>query len=236
MMRGLLAAELLKLKRSMAIVLMVLGPVGVVALVSVNFLLRYDYLISQYEGRLWPGLLENISALAPIAVLQGAALLASLLAGSEHRTHAWKQLLALPVTRFSVFLSKFLICAGLLLVSSALLAAGTFLLGGLLGFGWHPPVGKLLLVSFHPVLAAMAVTALQLWLSVVLRNQAIPLTVGIIGTMVGMFYFSLPDWVMWKWVMLPEASAGGRYILYGLLAGAGFLLIGAAHFGRRDVG
>ncbi|RAU99570.1 ABC transporter permease [Paenibacillus sp. YN15] len=234
MIGGLLGAELLKLKRSMAVVLAVLGPVGVVSMEAVNFVLRYDYLVKQHEGRLWQGLLGNVSGFAPIVLLQGAALLASLVAGCEHRTHAWKQLLALPVTRFGVFLAKFLACAGLLLLSSSLLAVGTFFLGGLLGFGWHPPVRELLAASFHPTLAGLAVVSLQLWLSVMLRNQAVPLTIGIAGTIVGMFYYQLPDWVLWKWVTLPE-SGGLRYILFGLAASAGLLVMGAAHFGRRDV-
>ncbi|MNC39360.1 ABC-2 family transporter protein [compost metagenome] len=168
-------------------------------------------------------------------MLQGAALLASLVAGSEHRTHAWKQLLALPVTRFAVFLAKFLACGGLLLLSSTLLAVGTFFLGGLLGFGWHPPAMELLAASFHPTLAGMAVVALQLWLSVMLRNQAIPLAVGVAGTLIGMFYYKLPDWMLWKWVTLPE-SGSLRYILFGLVASTGLLVAGAAHFSRRDVG
>ncbi|MNC39361.1 hypothetical protein D3C75_880160 [compost metagenome] len=57
MIGGLLGAELIKLKRSMAIVLAVLGPVGVISMEAANFLLRYDYLVKQYEGRLWQGLL-----------------------------------------------------------------------------------------------------------------------------------------------------------------------------------
>lgn len=235
MIGGLLGAELLKLKRSMAIVLAILGPVGVVSMETVNFLLRYDYLTKQYEGRLWQGLLENVSGFAPVVYLQGAALLASLVASSEHRTHAWKQLLALPVTRFAVFLAKFLVCGGLLLLSSILLGIGTFLLGGLLGFGWQAPLAELLAASFHPTLAGAAVVALQLWLSVMLRNQAIPLTVGVAGTLIGMFYYKLPDWVLWKWVNLPE-SGGLRYILLGLMASAGLLVAGTAHFSRRDVG
>ncbi len=235
MIGGLLGAELIKLKRSMAVVLAILGPVGVVSMEAVNFLLRYDYLTKQYEGRLWQGLLENVSGFAPVVFLQGSALLASLVAGSEHRTHAWKQLLALPVTRFAVFLTKFLACGGLLLLSSILLAAGTYLLGGLLGFGWQPPVMELLRASFHPTLAGAAVVALQLWLSVILRNQAIPLTVGVAGTLIGMFYFKLPEWVIWKWVNLPESGAL-RYIFFGLVSSLGLLAAGAVHFSRRDVG
>lgn len=229
-------ADVLKLRRSMAMVLVWLGPVGVIALTAANFGLRYDYLVKLHQDDLWQGLLDNISGLASFALLLGAALLTSMLAGYEHRTNAWKQLLALPVTRSSVFISKALLCAALLLISSALLAAGTYLLGGVLGFGWNAPIADIIGISFYPALAGLGIMGIQLWLAVVVKNQAIALTAGIAGTIIGMFSFRLPDWVMWKWVVLQMgASPLDGFMLEGLICGVVVVLLGTVHFVGRDV-
>lgn len=236
MMKRLLSSELLKLRRSMALVLMILGPVGVVLLEAMNFGLRYDYLTKEYEGRLWFGLLGQTAGFSGLALLLGAALLASMLAGCEHRTQAWKQLLALPVTRFQVFLSKAVVCAGMLLVSSILLGVGLYVLGLALGFGWIAPWGDLLRICFYPFFGALAVVSLQLWLSVILRNQAIPLAVGILGTTIGMLSFGLPQWVLWKWAIMDSITDPALTpVAAGISVGLLLLLVGAVHFGGRDV-
>ncbi|MDF2921385.1 MAG: permease [Paenibacillaceae bacterium] len=231
MIRRLLAAELLKLRRTMVWVLVFLGPFGVVALTAVNFGLRYDYLVNLYRNDLWGGLLRNIAELTPLALLLGATLLASMLAGYEHRTNAWKQLLAMPVSRFAVFGAKFLTCALLLALSSVLLAVGTCLLGGFLGFGWSAPVAGILRISFYPMLASYAIAALQLWLSVVIKNQAFPMMAGIAGTIAGLFTFGLPRWVIWTLPIIGDHGAA----LYGMAASILLVLAGVVHFSRRDV-
>lgn len=236
MIRRLVAADMLKLRRTMALVLIFLGPVGVVALQAVNFSLRYNYLTELYADDLWQGLLDNTAVLASMAFLLGATLVASLMAGYEHRTNAWKQLLALPVSRFQVFVSKAIVCTILLVVSSTLLTGGVYLLGLLLGFGGQAPLLGIVETGFYPLLGGFAIVTLQLWLSVVFKNQAIPLTVGIVGTMIGMFAFRLPDWVLWKWVIMGAgAESVHTSMLSGVLYGLLLILIGAIHFSRRDV-
>ncbi|WP_040951993.1 ABC transporter permease [Gorillibacterium massiliense] len=236
MMGRLLAADFLKLKRTMVGVLVLLGPFGVVALTAVNFGLRYDYLTHLYKDDLWGGLLSNIADLCALALLLGNTLLTSMVAGIEHRANAWKQLLSLPVTRFHVFLSKFAVCVLLLVISSALLAVGTWLLGGFLGFGWSAPIQGILKISFYPMLASLAIAALQLWLSVVFKNQAIPLTAGIVGTIVGLYSFKLPDWLLWKWpIMLNGVDSPNWPVYAGITVGLLLLLISMVHFAGKDV-
>lgn len=237
MIGRLFAADRIKIRRSMVWFLVFLGPFGVIALTALNFLLRYDYLVNYYAKDLWGGLLDNLQALTAMALLLGAMLIASLVAGIEHRTNAWKQLLALPVSRFWVFLSKFLLCAWLLLLSSLLLAVGSYLLGGLLGFGWQAvPWAILLKNSFYPTLAGMAIVALQLWLSVLLRNQAVAVTAGIIGTILGLYSFKLPDWLMWKWPLaVTQVSDPVQPLAAGLLMALFLAVLGAIHFTRKDV-
>lgn len=231
-----LAADFLKIRRTLVWFLVLLGPVGVVGLQALNFGLRYDYLVKQYANDLWYGLLSNVQFLAAPALLLGMTLLTSMIAGYEHQRNSWKQLLALPVSRFSVFASKLLLVLILLLVSCLLLAAGSVLLGFLLGFGMNVPVMHVIRISLFPLLAGAPILAVQLWLSVAVRNQAIPLTAGILGTVLSLFSIRLPDWFLWKWPLLVnEAGRPELNVWLGIATGIVVFLIGLTHFIRQDV-
>lgn len=238
MLMRLLAADWLKLRRTPVRLLAVLGPLGVVTLMGVNYGLRYDWLMESTKHDPWGIYLRNIAALALPTLFVGLALVASMIAGLEHRTFAWKQLLALPVRRGQVFFSKFLLVALLLLGSSTLLAAGTLGLAALIGLDFAAlPRGMFFELMYYPYLAVMPFVALQLWLSVGMANQAVPLTVGIAGTVFSMFGGSrFGDWFPYRWPTLENAAGEPFYsALYGILLGAVLLGAGTVHFIRKDV-
>lgn len=235
MMGKLLAADFLKIRKKMIWFLIFLAPVGVVSLQAVNYGLRYDYLMQTTEADRWGGLLGGIHFLLTPALLLGIAIIASMVANIEHQMNAWKQLLALPIPRTSVYAAKFALVALLLSVSCVLLGIGTVLLGTMLDLGDKVPLAEVVKLAFYPFAASLPVLALQLWMSLTIHNQAIPLTVGIAGSIVSMFV-TLPAWVVWSWPTLineagkPEYSVGA-----GLAVGIGLLLLGMIDFTRRDV-
>ncbi|WP_068776645.1 ABC transporter permease [Paenibacillus sp. FJAT-26967] len=230
-----LAADFIKIRRTLVWFLVFLGPIGAVGLQAVNFFLRYDYLTKEYEADLWGGVLSNVQFMAAPALLLGMALLTSMIAGYEHQTNAWKQLLALPVTRFSVFTAKLLLIFILLVVSCLVLAVCTILLGGALNYGWNFPVTDLLRISFFPLLAGAPILTLQLWLAITIKNQAIPLTVGILGTVLSLFGANAPDWFFWKWPLLLTQAGPEQAVWMGLALGAVVFCAGLTQFNRQDV-
>lgn len=236
MMGKALSSDFLKIRGKGLWFLVFLGPVGLVAMQALNFGLRYDYLTERYAGRLWEVLLENILMFVPIALYLGITLVSSLLANVEHHTNAWKQLLALPIARSAVFGAKFALCFLLLSVSCAVLAAGTAALGLSLGFGTDIPYGDILRLSFMPFLAALPALALFLWLCMTMKNQALPITLGVVLAISSVFSYSLSEWVPVNWPLFgyhgprPWAFAGA-----GAALGAVILLAGLLHFGRKDV-
>ncbi|WP_438447261.1 ABC transporter permease [Gorillibacterium sp. sgz5001074] len=235
MILRLMAVELLKLRRMMLWFLVFLGPFGVVALQAVNFGLRYDYLVNLHQADLWGGLMDAAQLLMFPAMFIGTAIVASMAAGIEHRMNVWKLTLALPVKRGQVYAAKLLLTALLLFVSCTLLIPFLAVLGWILGFG-NAPYGELAAMAYGPYMAILPFVALHTALSVLLPNQAIPLTVGVLGTMLSLFAVYLPDWMPWKWPLL-SVLAEHRFIW--ILAGAfgGLLLFigGSAAFIRKDV-
>lgn len=236
MMLRVLVSDFLKIRKKMIWFLIFLGPAGVVGLEAFNFLLRYDYLTKVYEDDLWKGLIGEARYLAIPTLLMGLTIITSMVANVEHQTNAWKQLLALPVSKLQVFTGKFVLAAILLFVSSTLLGAGIILLGIILKFGTDIPFIYLVKMSYYPYLAALPFIALQIWLSITVKNQAIPLTIGIVGTMLSLYSMKLPDWFPWKWPTLMNDWGGPVYsAAAGIGLGLVIYIIGLSDFTRKDV-
>jgi len=234
-MLGTLASDLLKIKRKMIWFLIFLGPFGVVALEAVNFGLRYDYLTKVYKADLWGGLIGEASFLAIPALMLGLTIISSMIASIEHQTNSWKQLLALPISKFRVFTGKFLLAAILLFVSSTILFIGIIILGISLKFGLEIPFVNLLKMTYFPYLASMPFIAFQIWLSITVKNQAISLTVGILSTILSLSAFNSPDWFPWNWLYLDSWGNPLYSALAGLCLGFIIYLMGLVDFGRKDV-
>lgn len=227
-------SDWLKLKGKGLWFLICLGPVGLIAMQALNFGLRFDYMKKVYADDLWGGLLENIALFVPIALLMGITILCSLLANIEHHTSSWKQLLALPISRTAVFFAKFAVAAIMLGVSCILLAAGAIVLGFFLGFGWQIPWAEVVKLGFYPFVAALPMLALLLWMCLTVRNQAIPITLGVVLAVLSIFPTS--EWLPLAWPQLVyKGQEGEIFLAAGLAGGLVMLLAGTVHFARRDV-
>lgn len=230
-------ADWLKMRRKGLWTLAVIAPAGLIAMQALNYGLRYDYLMSVYKDHLWESLLENIFMFVPISLFLGATLISSLLANIEHHMSSWKQLLALPIPRSSVFGAKFLIAFLLLNFSCLLLSIGILALGAALKFPLNSiPYDDILRIGFVPFLASLPMLALSLWLCMTYKNQALSVTFGVVIAITSMFTLSLSEYLPINWPLFSyygpqqELFAGA-----GLLCGMMILLLGALHFSRKDV-
>ncbi|MEI3612173.1 ABC transporter permease [Pseudogracilibacillus sp. SO30301A] len=235
MIGKLIITDFMKIKRKGFWFLTFLGPFGVVALQMVNYGVRKEYLFTQSDDR-WGYYLMNTSTFTPLAIVLGIAILTSAIASIETETNAWKQLLSLPVPKKTVFISKFFVLASLFLVASILLTIFTLGYGMFLDLGKDIPYVDLIKYSFYPYFAALPILALQLWIAIVSNNQGIPITTGILGTILTYSSFTLPDWMIWKWpALMMEWDDPTIIVMFGF--GFGFLIfiIGMIDFVRRDV-
>lgn len=235
MIGKLLSADLLKIKRKGFWFLTFLGPFGVVLLQMINYGYRKDYLLQQSEDD-WGFYLLNLSSFTPLALVLGIAILTSFMASIENETNAWKQLISLPVSKKSVYLSKFSVLATLLFLSSVLLMVFTLAYGIFLDLGEQVPYTKLLKHSFYPYFAALPILALQLWIATVSKNQGIPITTGILGVILTYSSYFLPDWMIWKWPSLKnDWNEPIINVMLGIGLGILLYLVGTIDFTRRDV-
>lgn len=235
MIGKLLTADFFKIKRKGLWFLTILGPVGVVALQMVNYGVRKDYLLQQSDDD-WGYFLQNIHSFTPLAIVLGIAILTSFMASIENETNAWKQLIALPVSKLSVYLSKFTVLAILLFLSSTLLMLFTLSYGLFLSLSEPIPYLELAKYSYFPALAALPILALQLWIASVCHNQGIPITVGIFGVIFAYSSYVLPDWMIWKWPsLMNQWDEPTINVMLGVGVGIFLYMVGMIDFARRDV-
>lgn len=237
MMLRSLSADFLKIRGKGIWFLIILAPVGLVAMQALNFGLRLDYLKGQYAGNLWGGLIDNIVLFVPIALYLGVTLVSSLVANVEYQMSSWKQLLALPISRTAVFCAKFTLCFLLLTVSCLLLPVFTVLLGLVFGFGTADiPLNDVLRMGFFPYLAALPMMALQLWLSLSFRNQALPVTLGVTAAIISPFTLQLTEWFPLNWPFFGYIGPHAAWFIgAGVICGAVIMMLGLIHFNRKDV-
>lgn len=235
MIGRLIRVDFLKIKRKGLWFLTFLGPFGVVALQMVNYGVRKDYLLQQSDDD-WGYYLLNVHSFTPLALVLGIAILTSFIASIENETNAWKQLIALPVSKMTVYLAKFTVIAYLLLLSSLLLMLFSLAYGIFLDLGESIPYFELLKYSFFPYFAALPILALQLWIATVSQNQGIPITTGILGVILTFSAFTLPDWMIWKWpLLMNQWDEPIMNVVLGIIVAALIYVVGMIDFTRRDV-
>lgn len=241
MMARILSAEGLKIKGTWMMALIVIGPLGVVLCMMLDYALRSDYIERTYSDP-WTGLIMEAQMLIPLSIAMGATLLASLLAGIEHQQNTWKYILALPLSKFWIYVGKGIQLLLLLLISGILTSLGFVFLWGYNGFEEGIPWLPMFQGTLYPALAAIPVMMIQLWLSMVIHNQALPIATGVLGATVAPAF---SDWLPWAYTrkVIPAeemasdfyANEPEKWIPIALVMGLIILIAGAWHFSRREV-
>ena len=207
-MWGALKSDWIKFQHTWILPLAILGAIGVNSLTRVHYLVSWHEMVPPGVNH-WAGLIQNMNFLTIPALVLGVALLASLMTGMEHQGNTWKQILALPVSRLKIYGSKFIWLLLYLAFASILAMVGSIITGDLLGFGNQPiPWHEVLREGFGPYIAAYALIAIQLLLSVLVVNQSFAISAGIIGVIISfanVVAHVVPHWV--PWVYPGEAAA-----------------------------
>ena len=258
--------EIFKLRRTLAFWSSLLFPSVVIVMTMVMNLSRiHETRIVMDHPNGWDTLMLDQTLVLWCFVLLPlfVALETALLAGLEHRENTWKYLYALPVRRWTIYMSKLIVGMVLVCITSLVLAVGTAV-QGLLLLTFRPDLGLtspipwsqifLRNCGFVPVVFFML--AVQLWVAVRWRTFTVPIGVGIAGTLisvmllrtlknsvstpVGPLIASLFPWSS-PYIMiapnLPEATVGLREtaLLIGLVGGLCVSILGCWETVRRDV-
>lgn len=238
-----LRAEVAKLKRGRVLFPVLLAPVLILVLQYLNFLVRYDQVVRPGDRPWTIFVAQHMTMWAVLMLPVLAAVLASMVSGVEHSNNHWKHVLALPVRREHLYLAKLLLVYLLLIASTAVLGLGMLISAALLSDLGEMPGWQLPKMLIAPLLGIVAVLTIQLWLSTRSHNEAVPLAVGVCGTILAVFFAQSPltRWFPWvyPWLALPVPLNDPSEVLTFMLASAAVgsvcLLAGLRDFVRRDV-
>lgn len=204
----LVAAEFLKLRRSLVLLLCAAAPT-LVAVLSFLMFVRWEKpqpwsLFAMGGAAMWSYFM------LPMTITALTVLVAQL----EHGPRAWNHILALPVPRWQIFLAKALVV--LTLVAGMSIALVLLIpVAGLLGeeakagdqlLGAVPWRGTGILLA-KMFLGSVLLTVLQLWAALSFRSFVPPLVLGIGGTFVAVAATSAKEGPFFPWLIPTNALA-----------------------------
>ena len=245
---GALAAESLKLRRTLALRMCLVTPAVVVVLCVLQFGLTKTPLGGADPQAAWRAFAGASFALWAFLMMPlFVTLEAALLAGLEHGERQWKHLLALPVPRVVHYLAKWTALIALLfataLAFTALIAAGGWALmqvrpdAGLAGW---PPWWWLLRCCLAMVVAALLMATIQLWVAIRWSSFTVAVAAGMTATVAGFMIGQSRFGHWYPWTLPVQLFARGaehvRFALAASVLGAAVVLgLSLWDFARREV-
>lgn len=174
-----------------------------------------------------------------MTMMLSITILASVAASAEHEAAGWKLLCALPVSKPKMLVSKFIVVFLLAAMEALLIAAGTLVMWKLAS---NEPVPWDMLIKqpLYCLLAAAAFASIQVWLSAVCPNQSIPIGLGVVGSVSGLFLarssWEVVHYLPWTYPALstPLMPDHLPWVLAGSLLGGLLLMAGARHFAGME--
>jgi len=200
--------ELMKLRRSLALLLCAAAP-SMVAVLSMVVLMDRE------QPSDWAMFSTNISALWSFFMLpMTVTALTVLVAQIEHGPRFWNHLLALPVARWQIFAAK--VAAVIMLVAAMTL--GLILLVPLVGTAAEALASGTQLTGSYDMTAhakllgtmfmgSLLLIAIQLWTALRFRSFVPPLVIGIGGTFVAVAATGSRQGAFFPWLIPTNALA-----------------------------
>jgi pimeloyl-ACP methyl ester carboxylesterase len=232
-----LHSETLKLKRSFALVMLLIAPVLLALLATFAQWAAVSSGTGDLVATFWQSLSHNgftIWSLFLLPLL--VALEAALLGGLDHSESQWKHLFALPLSRYWLFAAKFLMLQAMILLSTliacALIAASGWLLllfYPSLAAAGPPPVWSIVVPALQCWLAAGLIISLNLWIALRWPSFVVPLAAGVGGTFFALFASSAEAAKYYPWLLPFNVISAPERLHVSLFLGiAGGIVVGIA--------
>jgi hypothetical protein len=248
-LRRTLSAEVLKLKRTLAMWMVLIAPSVVVGL---NFAMLIDrggqYLIGADSA--WMGWEQNILVLWALMMLPlFITLETALLGGIDHNSQQWKHIFALPIPRWSICAAKLIIAVTLIGASTLVLWGETIAAGLLLGtirseipLGGPIPFWELLQPVLLTFLIAWCMIAIHQFVALRWQSFTFAIGFGIATAVINFMVIQSDKWnkfFPWSWPAYAFFDEGVSFlptaVALGMAGGAIVGLIGMWFVSRREV-
>lgn len=182
-MTNLLRLEYLKIRRKkiLPMITMFLGIEMLWAFIVVNRHITVDP-----DQAIWESILYTVTSLNGLFMPLVSAIVISRICDMEHKGSTMKMLVATNVSRVQLYAAKY-ICANSLLLFVTFAQIILMISFGLIkNVSGAIPIQSFFVFIVGAMLTTLAITALQQWISMVVKNQAFALCFGMLGSFIGM--------------------------------------------------
>lgn len=239
-MKDILLTEWFKLRKSKIISIILIGPLlGLITGIKTPLEIK----VNSWE-------FINIYMIVTYALLF-LPLITSVLTGFicryEHQAGGWKQLLALPVSRGQVFVAKYVVVILLVMVIQLLFFCALIVVGIIRGFSDPFPYEMVWKSIIGGWFATLPLVALQLWLSILFNNFAVPFAINAMLTLPSILIINserFSPYYLWVQPFLMMYNAGdknndlfvlGDQLMIIILGSLLFFIGGYFYFQRKNV-
>ena len=244
MLIKLFRIELLKIRRSLALLMLLACPLMVVVLVFGVGLRQTD--AADFSEKTWFAIWQTSSAIWCYFMLPlYIALITGLLNGNEHKNQTWRLMLSLPISSRQLYFAKAMLAWAFVIGANLLLATYISLVALTLGLLGYPMQGAFEFPIWYAVasisLACLPVLIIQHAISWRFSNIVFPLATGVIATMGIVQLGSSEYWIYYPWSYILMAVNGSAPEMQQqallLAAGLGTVLFVMSSYwiGKREV-
>jgi lantibiotic transport system permease protein len=243
-----LSTECLKLKRTLALWMVLVSPLVMVLLEFAISAKGAPIFIAGGKDAWPPMVRQTVEVWTLLMMPMFVTLETSLLAGLENTGKNWKSLLALPAPRWTIYMSKLVVTVCLLWAAHAVLILGTIGSGSLLKLLYpglnlgsmplSPFIGPMVRVSMSALLAVV----IQHWVSLRWQSYTVAMGFGMCAMIIGIFAVQssmLGSWFPWSLpirAVLNGAGGQDRITAVAVLGATVAATIGCWGFVRREIG
>ncbi|WP_257140253.1 ABC transporter permease [Bacillus pseudomycoides] len=159
---------------------------------------------------------------------------------------------AIPTSRKLVYITKIIFSLFFLVYAGVISISVIILMGKIFNFDGGIPVILLLKYGCFTIIGCIPMVILQLWISLVVKNQVFSLTAGVIGSFLGYCgqMFPWKTWIIWTYSSLTNpiswAFSNGKIVYFpnegvmmNLLLSLGvsllFIVLSTVHFAHKDI-
>lgn len=249
-----LHAETLKIKRTIALKMVVLSP-GVVVVLIVFVASQAPFSMLRLNGidDAWAVLARrNLMPWAVLMMPLFIALETALVAGIDHSENQWKSLLARPVPRWTHYVAKLMVVTAMTAAATLTLVCGILLGGVILSrvqseavFAFPAPWAAILGKGAQIAGLSFLALTIQHWVSLRWRSFSVTVGTGFIATVAGFFAVAvgrqIGDWPLYfPWalpvlVVVREPHNVDLVLCISFVLGLIVSAVGCLDFCRREV-
>jgi hypothetical protein len=243
-------AEVIKMRRTLALVMTFIAPLFIALLIFAMFIQHSDYYVVPEGVNPWMRFSQNIFIywnliMAPLYITLETALLSQL----EHSHKNWKLLYTLPIRRWAIYAGKQIISMALIALSMVfmtglMVGTGKFLQILMPKFGFDAPIPWTFTIKYVILtyLASWFMVSFHLWVSTRWNSFVLAIAVGIVATVVALFCFGTDYSYFYPWTMpgmisveMTDSLSQWAMVAAGTIGGILVAFLGGLNVIRRDV-